>query len=387
MSKRDYYQVVGVARDASADDLKKAFRKRAKELHPDQNRDNPKAESQFKELNEAYEVLKDPQKRAAYDRMGHAAFDGSGGGNPGAGFGGFGFGGGAESGLGDVFEEIFGEMFGGGRRSESRAEMQRGSDLRYNMVLSLEEAYRGKRTHIKIVAAAACNDCQGSGGNGGSGASTCSACRGRGKVRTQSGFFTVERTCSQCNGRGTVVADPCKTCVGTGDVAREKTLEVDIPAGVDDGTRMRMPGEGASGGRGTVPGDLYVFIEVRTHPIFQRVEADLACRVPVSFITLALGGEIDIPTPDGGKSRITVPVGTHSGKKFRLRGKGMPVLRQKKFGDLYIEIAGETPVNLSKRQRELLEEFDKASPDNTPESRGFFDKVKDFWDSMKGSAP
>ena len=387
MSKRDYYQVLGIARDASADDLKKAFRKRAKELHPDQNRDNPKAEEQFKELNEAHEVLKDPQKRAAYDRMGHAAFDPSsgfgGGGGP---AGGFGFGGG-EGGLGDVFEEIFGEMFGGGRRGGGGAsQVQRGSDLRYNMTLSLEEAYRGKKTNVKIAAAAACGSCQGSGGENGAAAVTCSGCRGRGKVRTQSGFFTVERSCPQCGGRGSTISNPCKNCGGTGAVAREKTLEVDIPAGVDDGTRMRMPGEGASGGRGTVPGDLYIFIEIKPHALFQRVESDLACQVPVSFVTLALGGEIDIPTPDGGKSRITVPAGTSGGKKFRLRGKGMPVLRQKKFGDLYIELIGETPVNLSKRQRELLEEFDKAGPD-TPETQGFFAKVKDFWDSMKGSNP
>ncbi len=384
MKKRDYYEVLGVGRDVSADDLKKAFRSKAKELHPDKNQNDPTAEARFKELNEAHEVLKDPQKRAAYDQMGHAAFDPSMGGGGGAGFGGFNFNMG-EGGFGDVFEEIFGEVFGGGRRRGNANTSQRGSDLRYNLSISLEEAYAGKSTTIKIMAAAPCDPCRGTGSENGQQPTTCSTCKGHGKVRTQSGFFTVERSCPSCGGTGYMIKNPCRNCAGSGSVAREKTLNVDIPAGVGDGTRIRLTGEGAAGVRGGAKGDLYIFLEVKAHPIFERHEADLHCKVPVSFVVLTLGGEIEVPTPDGGKSRLSVPAGTPSGKRFRLRGKGMPILRSKSFGDLYIEIAGETPVNLTKKQREVLEQFrDDTAEANTPDSSGFFRTVKDFWESMKG---
>jgi molecular chaperone DnaJ len=386
-NKRDYYEILGVPKSAGEADLKKAFRTKAKQLHPDQNRDDPKAEEKFKELNEAYEILKDPQKKAAYDRMGHAAFEGGmgGGGNP---FGG-GFGGGFDAsdlgGFGDVFEDLFGEFMGQGRRKSNNGHTQsRGADMRYNMTITLEEAYNGKTASIKVPGSVSCGSCNGSGSEKGSQPITCGSCKGHGKVRVQQGFFTIERDCPNCNGSGKIIKNPCRTCMGTGWVSKEKTLNVNVPAGVEDGTRIRLSGEGAAGIRGGGAGDLYIFLEIKPHEIFERHEKDLACRVPISFVCATLGGTVDVPTIDGGKSRLTIPAGTQTGKQFRLKGKGMPMMRTKSHGDLYIEVFIETPVNLSKRQKELLEEFDKEANDNHPDGASWFAKVKDFWDSMKG---
>ncbi|MCC5985449.1 MAG: molecular chaperone DnaJ [Rhodobacteraceae bacterium] len=388
MAKRDFYEVLGVGRDASADELKKAYRKKAKELHPDRNADNPNAEAQFKEVNEAYEALKDPQKKAAYDRFGHAAFDGGMGGMGGGARGrpgGGGFGGNADfaSAFSDVFEDLFGDFVGGGRGG-ARQRASRGSDLRYNMRITLEEAFAGARKSIRVTTLAACESCNGTGAEGGAEPVTCPTCSGMGKVRAQQGFFTVERTCPTCSGSGQIVKNPCKACGGAGRVEKERSLSVNIPQGVETGTRIRLSGEGEAGLRGGPAGDLYIFIEVADHPIFVRDGVNLYCRVPVSMAKAALGGEVEVPTIDGGRSRVKVPAGSQSGRQMRLRGKGMPALRGAGQGDMMIELAVETPVNLTTRQRELLEEFERLSPDNNPESSGFFDRVKSFWDGMKG---
>ncbi len=388
MAKRDFYDVLGVARGASAEELKKAYRKKAKELHPDRNADNPEAEAQFKEVNEAYEALKDPQKKAAYDRFGHAAFDGGmGGGGMGGGpraRGGPGYGGGGDfaSAFSDVFEDLFGDFVGG--RGGGRQRASRGSDLRYNMRITLEEAFGGARKSINVPTLSTCDSCNGTGAEGGAEPVTCPTCSGMGKVRAQQGFFTVERTCPTCSGSGQIVKNPCKACGGAGRVEKERQLSVNIPAGVETGTRIRLSGEGEAGLRGGPTGDLYIFIEVSDHPIFMRDGVNLHCRVPVSVAKAALGGEIEVPTIDGGRSRVKVPAGSQSGRQMRLRGKGMPALRGAGQGDMLIELAVETPVNLTARQKELLEEFERLSPDNNPESSGFFDKVKGFWDGMKG---
>ncbi|NYS24927.1 molecular chaperone DnaJ [Rhodobacteraceae bacterium 2376] len=388
MAKRDFYDVLGVARGASAEELKKAYRKKAKELHPDRNADNPEAEAQFKEVNEAYEALKDPQKKAAYDRFGHAAFDGGmGGGGMGGGpraRGGPGYGGGGDfaSAFSDVFEDLFGDFVGG--RGGGRQRASRGSDLRYNMRITLEEAFGGARKSINVPTLSTCDSCNGTGAEGGAEPVTCPTCSGMGKVRAQQGFFTVERTCPTCSGSGQIVKNPCKACGGAGRVEKERQLSVNIPAGVETGTRIRLSGEGEAGLRGGPTGDLYIFIEVSDHPIFMRDGVNLYCRVPVSVAKAALGGEIEVPTIDGGRSRVKVPAGSQSGRQMRLRGKGMPALRGAGQGDMLIELAVETPVNLTARQKELLEEFERLSPDNNPESSGFFDKVKGFWDGMKG---
>lgn len=385
MAKRDFYEVLGVGRSASADELKKAYRKKAKELHPDRNADNPDAEAQFKEVNEAYEALKDPQKKAAYDRFGHAAFDGGMGGGPRGGRAGGGFGGNADfaSAFSDVFEDLFGDFVGGGR-SGARQRASRGSDLRYNMRITLEEAFAGARKSIRVTTLAACESCNGTGAEGGAEPVTCPTCSGMGKVRAQQGFFTVERTCPTCSGSGQIVKNPCKACGGAGRVEKERSLSVNIPQGVETGTRIRLSGEGEAGLRGGPAGDLYIFIEVADHPIFVRDGVNLYCRVPVSVAKAALGGEVEVPTIDGGRSRVKVPAGSQSGRQMRLRGKGMSALRGAGQGDMMIELAVETPVNLTTRQRELLEEFERLSPDNNPESSGFFDRVKSFWDGMKG---
>ncbi len=378
MSKRDFYDVLGVSKNASDAEMKKAYRRKAMELHPDRNQDNPKAESQFKEVNEAYEVLKDGDKKAAYDRFGHAAFEGGGGSQ------GFGHGGGADfsSAFSDVFEDLFGDFMGGGRGAAQRA--TRGSDLRYNLRIVLEEAYSGKQKTISVQSSAACDACNGSGAAGGAEPSNCPTCSGMGKVRAQQGFFTVERTCPTCSGRGQIINNPCPACGGAGRRQKERSLSVNIPAGVETGTRIRLAGEGEAGLRGGPSGDLYIFIEVQEHPIFEREGQNLFCRIPVSFATAALSGEIEAPTIDGGRSRVKVPAGSQSGKQMRLRGKGMPALRGGPAGDLYIELAIETPVNLTPQQKDLLREFEKLSTDNHPHSLNFFSKVKTFWESMKG---
>lgn len=379
MSKRDYYEILGVSNKASDAEIKKAFRKKAKELHPDQNRDNPNAEAQFKEVAEAYEVLKDAEKKAAYDRFGHAAFEqGMGGGAGGDPFGG-GFAQGDFGNFGDVFEDLFGEFLGGGRRRRSSAGA-RGQDMRYNMTITLEEAFSGKNASITVPSAEKCGACNGTGSEKGAQPEVCPSCNGRGQVRMQSGFFTVERTCPTCNGEGRIIKNPCKVCKGAGQVAKDKKLDIAVPAGVDDGTRIRVSGEGGLGQRGAGNGDLYIFIDIKPHPIFNRDEADLYCKIPISMVTAALGGKIDVPTIDGGKVRVTVPEGTQTGRKIRLSGKGMPILRSNKSGDLYIEIFVETPVNLSAEQKETLKAFsDGCSAGNNPENEGFFTKVKDMF--------
>lgn len=381
MSKRDFYEVLGVSKGASEAELKKAYRKKAMELHPDRNKDNPDAEAGFKEVNEAYDVLKDAERKAAYDRFGHAAFEnGMGGGGGRGGHPGFG-GGDFSSAFSDVFEDLFGD-FMGGRGGGQRA--SRGSDLRYNLGITLEEAFSGKQRTISVQASVACDTCSGTGAEGGAEPTNCPTCSGMGKVRAQQGFFTVERTCPTCSGRGQIIKNPCKSCAGAGRVQKERSLSVNIPAGVETGTRIRLAGEGEAGLRGGPAGDLYIFIEVRDHQIFSRESHNLFCRIPVSFATAALGGEIEAPTIDGGRSRVKVPAGSQTGKQMRLRGKGMPALRGGGSGDLYIELAVETPVNLSAKQKELLKEFDAAGQDNHPESSSFFGKVKTFWDTMKG---
>ncbi|SDG71815.1 molecular chaperone DnaJ [Alloyangia pacifica] len=383
MSKRDYYELLGVAKGASADEIKKGYRKKAKELHPDRNADNPDAEAQFKEINEAYEVLKDADKKAAYDRFGHAAFEGGmgGGGRPG---GGFGQQGDFASAFSDVFDDLFGDFMGGGRGGGGRQRAARGADLRYNLRVTLEEAYGGLQKTINVPTSVQCGECHGSGAEGGAEPVTCPTCSGMGKVRATQGFFTVERTCPTCSGLGQIIKNPCSGCGGQGRVQKERSLSVNIPAGVETGTRIRLAGEGEAGMRGGPPGDLYIFIEVRKHGIFEREGTELHCRVPVSMTTAALGGDIEVPTIDGGRSRVKIPAGSQSGRQMRLRGKGMPALRGGGAGDMFIELAVETPVNLTSRQKELLREFEDQSEDNNPESKTFFSSVKGFWDSMKG---
>ena len=380
MSKRDYYEVLGVSKGAGADEIKKAYRQKAKELHPDRNSDNPNAEAQFKEANEAYEVLKDADKKAAYDRFGHAAFEGGmGGGRPGGGFQGQGD---FASAFSDVFDDLFGDIMGGRRGGGGRRAV-RGSDLRYNLRITLEDAYKGLQKSIQVPTAVSCGTCQGSGAEGGTEPTTCPTCSGMGKVRASQGFFTVEKTCPTCSGMGQIIKNPCKTCNGAGRVEKDRSLSVNIPAGVETGTRIRLAGEGEAGLRGGPSGDLYIFIEVAEHALFQRDGTALFCRVPVSMTSAAIGGDIEVPTIDGGRSRVKVPAGSQSGRQMRLRGKGMPSLRGGPAGDMLIELAVETPVNLTAKQKELLLEFDKLSEENNPESSGFLKKMKSFWESMK----
>ncbi|KFI28964.1 molecular chaperone DnaJ [Paenirhodobacter enshiensis] len=380
MAKRDFYEVLGVARTASFEEIKKAYRGKAKELHPDRNKDNPDAESLFKEVNEAYDCLKDAEKKAAYDRYGHAAFEGGmgGGGGFGQGFGGGDF----SSAFSDIFEDLFGGGGGMGGRGGSRSRATRGSDLRYNLRVSLEESYKGVQKAITVPGSSPCTACNGTGAEGGAEPQTCPTCSGMGKVRAQNGFFTVERTCPTCGGAGQVVKNPCKVCHGAGRTEKERTLSVNIPAGVETGTRIRLAGEGEAGMRGGPAGDLYIFIEVQEHPIFQREGVNLYCNVPVTMVTAAIGGEVEVPTIDGGRSKVKVPAGSQSGRQMRLRGKGMPALRGNGTGDMVIELSVETPVNLTSRQKELLREFEKIEAENNPAGASFFKKVKTFWDSM-----
>ena len=373
MGKRCYYEVLGVARGANADDVKTAFRKLAKECHPDRNPGDHTAEHRFKEINEAYDVLKDDDKRAAYDRYGHSAFEQGRGG----------FGQDFSTSFADVFEDIFGEFMGGagGARRGSRS---RGADVPYNIEITLEEAFRGKPVTMTVQGAVNCEPCGGSGAEAGTKPQTCQACSGLGRMRAQQGFFTIERTCPHCMGQGRIIKTPCKACNGQGRQAKERQLQVTIPAGVEDGTRMRLAGEGEPGPRGGTPGDLYIFVSVKPHALFQRDGADLHCRVPLSLTAAALGGAIDVPTLDGGRSKVNVPEGTQTGRQFRLRGKGMPQLRGGHAGDLYIHCVVETPVHLTRRQKELLKEFEAAGSDeNNPESHGFFQRVANFFEGSK----
>jgi molecular chaperone DnaJ len=374
VSKRDYYEVLGVTRTCTEVELKGAFRKLAMQHHPDRNPGKDDCVHKFKELNEAYDVLKDGDKRAAYDRFGHAAFEHGGPGGPG-------FGAEFATSFADIFEDLFGM---GGRRGGGRGQgRERGSDLRYNMEITLEEAFVGKTAQIRIPTSVTCEACSGTGAKAGTKPKACASCGGAGKIRHAQGFFTLERTCPTCQGRGQVIDDPCNACAGAGRATRERTLSVNIPRGVEDGTRIRLASEGEAGLRGGPAGDLYIFLSLAPHAMFQRDGADLHCRVPISMVTAATGGEFDVPAIDGGKARVKVPPGTQTGRRFRLAAKGMPVLRAKQSGDMYVQVAVETPQNLTKRQRELLAEFEKLSSQETqPESEGFFSRVKEFFDSL-----
>lgn len=385
MAKRDYYEVLGAARGASADELKKAYRKLAMQYHPDRNPGDEKAEQKFKELNEAYDVLKDEQKRAAYDRFGHAAFENGGGpggpggfgGDPGA--GGFGF----EGGIGDIFEQMFGEAMGGRRGGRAT---RAGADVRAAVEIDLIQAFKGTKTDVRVPTRLACEACNGTGSADKQAASdACPTCGGAGRVRAQQGFFVVERTCPTCGGAGRTIRNPCRVCGGAGTVPRERTLSVTIPAGVEDGTRIRLSGEGEAGERGAPAGDLYVHVAIKPHPIFQRDGSNIFCRVPLPMTRAALGGEIEVPAIDGTRARVKIPAGTQTGDQFRLRGKGFSVLRSASRGDMYIQVAVETPQNLTRRQKELLEEFDReggGESNGSPESEGFFSKVKEFFDGL-----
>jgi molecular chaperone DnaJ len=375
MAKQDYYETLGVARGADSDEMKRAYRKLAMEYHPDRNSGDSKAEHKFKEINEAYDILKDDQKRAAYDQFGHAAFENGG---AGAGAGNF------ASGFADIFDEMFGDFVGG--RQSGGASASRGSDLRYNMEISLDEAFKGRETRIKVPTSVVCESCNGNGAEPGSRPTACLACHGRGKVRSQQGFFTIERGCATCGGLGQVIESPCKSCTGAGRVQKEKTLSVNIPQGVEDGTRIRLSGEGEAGMRGAPAGDLYIFISTKPHKLFQRDGANIFCNVPLAMTTAALGGSVQVPTIDGGRAKVTIPSGTQSSRQFRLRGKGMTGLHGRGRGDMYIEIVVETPVNLTNHQQELLREFEqgggKGAKATSPQAEGFFSKVKELWDDL-----
>ena len=381
---QDYYEILGVDKKASADELKKAYRKLAMKYHPDQNKDNKEAEAKFKEINEAYDVLKDEQKRAAYDRFGKGAFDGSMGGggfNPGdaAGFGGA---------FSDIFEDMFGDMMGGrGGRAGGRPASNRGSDIQYTMEISLEDAYQGKEATIKIPVNDTCDKCDGNGTESGKGAEECPTCHGSGRMRAQQGFFTIERTCSTCGGAGSVIKDPCKKCAGSGRIRKEKTLKVQIPKGIDSGRRIRLTGEGEAGMRGGPSGDLYVLVAVKPHRLFRRDGANLFCRVPIPMTTAAMGGTIEVPSIDGSRNKVEIKAGTQTGQQLRLKNKGMNVMRSDASGDLYIEIFVETPVNLNSKQKDLMKKLaddlgnDKGG--HSPESSSFMSKMKDIWSDLK----
>jgi len=368
----DLYETLGVNRDASGEELKRAYRKLAMRYHPDRNPGDAEAERKFKELGEAYGILSDAEKRRTYDRFGHAAFDGAG---P---AGGFDFG----STFADVFDDLFGEFMGGGRRRAGSA--TRGADMRYNLEITLDDAYHGASEQIRVPTTVTCEECQGSGAEAGSEPGLCPTCQGHGRVRAQQGFFTIERTCPGCHGVGQVIRNPCANCAGSGRTQREKTLQVNIPPGVEDGTRIRLAGEGEAGLRGGPPGDLYIFLSVTPHELFRREGDNLFCRVPISMVSAALGGSFEVPTLDGKRVSLNVPAGSQTGRRFRLRGKGMPGLHGRGTGDLYIETTVETPVNLTKRQKDLLKQFAAAGKDEetNPESAGFFAKVRELWDDL-----
>jgi len=379
MEKEDYYTLLGVGRDADEKTLKSAFRKLAMQYHPDRNPGDAAAEQKFKDIGEAYDVLKDPERRAAYDRYGHAAFEQAGGG----GRGGAGFDAGAFS---DIFDDLFGDFMGRGGGGRSRSSAQRGADLRYDIEISLDEAFSGASKTIELVTSVTCEACNGTGANTGSSPQTCGTCGGIGKIRTNQGFFMVERTCPTCQGTGQVIADPCRVCNGAGAVQKEKSLQVNIPKGVETGTRIRLSGEGQAGVRGGPPGDLYLFVTVAPHPVFERDRELILCQVPLPLTTAALGGEIEVPTIDGGRAKIKIPAGTQSGKQFRLRGKGMPTISGGPLGDMIVRANVETPVKLTARQKEILEEFADIDRDqegrSSPQSEGFFARVKELWEDL-----
>ena len=385
MSKKDFYETLGVSKTASDAELKKAYRKKAMKFHPDRNPGDKAAEVKFKELGEAYDALKDPQQRAAYDKFGHAAFEH---GNPGAGagagggFGGFGGGHHSTADFTDMFEDLFGDAFGGGRgRGQSAgARSNRGSDLRYNLTISLNDAYNGKNVKVDIPTTVSCDICNGSGAKKGTSAKTCDTCGGHGEVRVQQGFFTMTRTCHSCAGRGKVIPTPCSKCRSTGVMEKQKTISVNIPKGVDEGTRIRLTGEGEAGKNGGQSGDLYIFIQLKRHQMFHREGPHIIIDMPLNFVDATLGGHIEVPTPDGKKARLKIPEGTQSGQQFRLRGKGMPEMNTSNHGDMFVNVLVETPTKLSKRQKELLTEFKEESSDkNTPNQESFFEKAAKLW--------
>lgn len=376
--EKDYYELLGLQKGATDIEIKKAYRTLAMKYHPDRNPGNAEAELKFKEVTEAYEVLKDSQKRAAYDRYGHAAFA-QGAGAGAGGFGGFNFdfGGGSGAGFGSIFEDIFSEFMGGARRSRQQ-EGVRGADIRYDLEITLEEAYKGLTKEIEIQTAVKCEDCHGTGAAEGSKAETCDTCHGTGRVRRQAGFFIEERTCPTCNGTGKVIKNPCKKCGGTGKVSQKKVLEVTIPAGIDSENRMRLAGQGEAGMNGGPNGDLYIFVHIKPHPIFKRDAANLYCTVPLPMTTAALGGEIDIPCIDGSSEKVKIDEGTQSGTEVRLRKKGMTMLQSKSVGDLFVRFTVETPTKLTDKQKELLKQFAEESKESSPQSTGFFEKLREL---------
>jgi len=373
MADKDFYEILGVGRGASDDDIKKSYRKLAMKHHPDRNQGNADSEKKFKEASAAYEVLKDPQKRGAYDQYGHDAFKQGGGAQ---GFG-------DSGGFSDIFEEFFGGGFGG--QSSGQRGPSRGSDLRYNMSISIKEAFEGKKTEIKIPGYINCEPCNATGSADKSGPSTCSTCDGHGKVRSTSGFFSIERPCPTCGGEGSSIKNPCLKCNGTGQTKKQKTISVNIPEGVDTGTRVRISGEGEPGHKGAGNGDLYIFVDIEKDKLFEREEENLFCQIPISIITAIIGGEIEVPTIEGKKARLTIPAGTQSETQFRLRGKGMSILRQNRRGDMYVEVGVEIPVNLNSKQKAILSEFEKeggTSKTHSPKSQSFFRKIKEVWDDL-----
>lgn len=374
----DYYEKLGVGKGASADEIKKSYRKLAMKYHPDRNPNNPEAEKKFKEISQAYEVLSDEQKRAAYDRFGEQAFEQGGIG----GAGGFqGFGGGGFGGFSDILDEMLRGMRGGGGGHEPQFN-QSGSDLRFNVDISLEEAFRGTTARVKFSTYGGCEKCKSTGSEGSSQPVRCSKCQGHGTIRVQQGVFITERTCHTCHGMGRIIANPCRSCQGTGRTRKEKSLDVQIPAGIEDGARLRVAKEGEAGYRGGSPGDLYVFVTIRLHHLFKRQGKDLYCKIPISMVKAALGGEVSVPVIDGARKEVSIPAGTQTGQIFRLKNLGMPGLRGGSRGDLVVEVNVETPVNLTKRQKELLQELDADSHNHSPQSSGFFAKVKEFWEDL-----
>jgi len=376
MADKDFYEILGVSRNANDDEIKKSYRKLAMKYHPDRNRGDKTAEKKFKDISAAYDILKDPQKKDAYDQFGHDAFQQGGVGGA-QGFGDF-----AGGGFSDIFEEFFGSDFGSTSR---RREPSRGSDLRYNMSVTLQDAFTGKKTQIRIPSHVGCDLCSATGSADKSGPSTCVTCNGHGKVRSTSGFFSIERPCPTCGGEGTSIKNPCLKCSGTGKIKKQKTIAVTIPAGVDTGTRIRISGEGEAGQRGASNGDLYIFVNLHKDKFFEREEENIYCHIPISITTAILGGVIEVPTIEGKKARLTIPPGTQSATQFRLRGKGMSVLRQKRRGDMYIETSVEIPVNLTSKHKSILKEFEKeggTSKAHSPKSQSFFQKIKEVWDDL-----
>jgi molecular chaperone DnaJ len=380
MSKKDYYDILGVTKKATPEEIKKAYRSLAMKYHPDRNQGDKAAEGKFKEASEAYQVLSDPKKKSSYDQFGHSAFEGGGAGGP----GGFDFGGFESGAFSDIFDDFFGDFMGSGRsgRGSKKSRSNRGSDLKINLEITLEEAFLGKKQTINLSSNEKCEKCSGSGAEPGSKPKKCSTCDGHGKVRIQQGFFTLQQTCPDCGGEGEMLSNPCKDCKGSGATKTKKNLSIQIPKGVDDGTQIRLSGKGDAGYRGGSNGDLYVFITVEKHKIFQRSEENLYYKLPISMIDAALGTEIEVPTIDGGKSKVKIPSGTQSGKQFRLKGKGMPVIRGEHYGDLYLETNVIVPESLSKEQKDLLEKFKSLEDlDSNSEIKSFINKAKKFWGS------